>query len=91
MIQKEFISALKKETRIKKRDTKIVIETIFESMTNALADGERVEIRGLFSFHVKSYKGYKGRNPFSGENITINSKKLPVFKCGKELKERVDS
>ena len=91
MNKKEFISALKRETKIKKRDAKIVIETIFESMTNALDDGERVELRGLFSFYVKSYKSYMGRNPLSGEKVMVNPKKLPFFKCGKKLKERVNS
>ncbi|MBW2573857.1 MAG: HU family DNA-binding protein, partial [Deltaproteobacteria bacterium] len=51
---------------------------------------DRVEIRGLCSFYVKSYKAYIGRNPKAGEPTQVKSKKLPFFKCGKELKERVD-
>ena len=50
----------------------------------------RVEIRGLCSFYVKKYKAYAGRNPKTGEKVKIKGKKLPFFKCGKELKERVD-
>ncbi len=59
-------------------------------MVNALMKGNRVEIRGLGSFKVRKYKGYEGRNPKSGEIIKVKPKKLPFFKCGKDLKERVD-
>jgi integration host factor subunit beta len=60
-------------------------------MSNALAAGDRVEIRRLFSFYVKQYKAYAGRNPKTGEPTQVESKKLPFFKVGKELKDRVDS
>jgi integration host factor subunit beta len=59
-------------------------------MAEALVRGERVEIRGLCSFFVKKYKSYTGRNPKTGEKVSIQPKKLPFFKSGKELKERVD-
>ena len=62
----------------------------FDEMSNALAAGDRVEIRGFCSIYVKSYKGYTGRNPKMGEPIEVPAKKLPFFKCGKELKDRVD-
>ena len=59
-------------------------------MAKALAVGDRVEIRGLFSFYVKKYGGYTGRNPRTGETTGVKSKKLPFFKLGKELRGRVD-
>jgi integration host factor subunit beta len=59
-------------------------------MTDALAQGDRVEIRGFCSFFVKEYRSYTGRNPKTGEKVKIKPKKLPSFKAGKELKERVD-
>ena len=59
-------------------------------MATALAKGDRVEIRGLFSFYVKQYKSYAGRNPKTGEVVEIKTKKLPFFKCGKVLKERLN-
>ncbi len=59
-------------------------------MTDALAAGDRVEIRGLCSFSVKEYKAYTGRNPKTGKTTKVKPKKLPSFKCGKELKERVN-
>jgi len=62
----------------------------FDEMASALAKGDRVEIRGLCSFYVKKYKTYSGRNPKTGDKVKIKPKKLPFFKCGLELKERVD-
>ena len=62
-----------------------------DEMADALTNGDRVEIRGLFSFYVKQYKPYTGRNPKTGEVVDIQPKKLPFFKCGKELKERINN
>jgi len=87
----ELISALKNEANISKSDAAKVIQLFFDSISEALAQRDRVEIRGLCSFFVKEYKSYIGRNPKTGEKVTISPKKLPFFKCGKELKERVDS
>ncbi|MBW1708644.1 MAG: integration host factor subunit beta [Deltaproteobacteria bacterium] len=69
----------------------IVVNTFFDSIAEGLARNERAEIRGLGSFKVKDYEGYVGRNPKTGVAIEVESKKLPFFKVGKELKERVDS
>jgi integration host factor subunit beta len=81
---------LKNEAQITKSEAAAVVDLFFNEMANALAEGDRVEIRGLCSFYVKKYKAYAGRNPRTGEKVKIKSKKLPFFKCGKELKERVD-
>jgi integration host factor subunit beta len=62
---------------------------IFNSMSEAMIAGERIEIRGLGSFVVKEYGAYTGRNPKTGEPIEVKPKKLPFFKVGKELKERI--
>ena len=86
----ELISTLKNRADISKSEASEVVQIFFDSMTDALTRGERVEIRGLCSFFVKEYKSYTGRNPKTGEKVTIAPKKLPFFKCGKELKERVD-
>ena len=86
----ELISALKNEADISKADAAKVIQLFFDNMATAMADGERVEIRGLCSFYVKEYKSYTGRNPKTGEKVPIKPKKLPFFKSGKELRERVD-
>ena len=86
----ELISALKTEANISKTEAARVIQLFFDSMTDAMAKGQRVEIRGLCSFFVKEYKAYTGRNPKTGEKVLIQPKKLPFFKSGKELRERVD-
>jgi integration host factor subunit beta len=82
--------ALKNEAGLTKSEAAAVVDLFFNEMANALAEGDRVEIRGLCSFYVKKYKAYAGRNPRTGEKVKIKPKKLPFFKCGKELKERAD-
>ena len=86
----ELIQTLKDEAGISKPEAAKVVELFFGEMAEALKKGDRVEIRGLCSFYVKKYQSYVGRNPKSGEKVKIKPKKLPFFKCGKELKERVD-
>ncbi len=86
----ELISALKTRTDISKSEAARVVEVFFDNMADTLAGGDRVEIRGLCSFYVKEYKSYTGRNPKTGEKVMIKPKKLPFFKSGKELKERVN-
>ena len=86
----ELVEALRAEAGITKNEAEVVVNMVFDEMSNAMANGDRVEIRGFCSFYVKQYKAYTGRNPKTGEKVEIKSKKLPFFKFGKELKERVD-
>jgi integration host factor subunit beta len=86
----ELIDMLKNECRLSKKEAAAVVDLFFDSMTEALAKGARVEIRGLCSFFVKEYRSYQGRNPKTGESVQVAPKKLPFFKSGKELKDRVD-
>ena len=86
----ELISALKTDAGISKSEAAKVIQIFFDRMADAMSQGERVEIRGLCSFFVKNYRAYTGRNPKTGEKVLIAPKKLPFFKSGKELRERVD-
>ena len=86
----ELISILKNQADLSKAEAAGVIDLFFNNMADALARGDRVEIRGVCSFYVKEYEGYTGRNPRSGENVSIKPKKLPFFKAGKELKDRVN-
>ena len=90
MTKSDLISALGREFDITKSEAAAIVNLFFDKMSRALANDERVEIRGLCSFYVKKYEGYTGRNPKTGTDITVKPKKLPFFKCGKELKERVD-
>ena len=90
MNKAELIEALSKESGISKIEAKWIVNLFFDEMFYALAKGDRVEIRGFCSIYVKDYKGYTGRNPKTGELTQVPPKKLPFFKCGGELKERVD-
>jgi integration host factor subunit beta len=86
----DIIEALKTKAGLTKIEATAVVNLFFNEMIDALANGDRVEIRGLCSFFVKKYKAYTGRNPKTGEKVKIKPKKLPFFKCGTELRERVD-
>ena len=86
----DLIKSVREECRLSRNEAAAVVDQFFGSMSEALASGDRVEIRGLCSFYVKEHQSYKGRNPKTGESVQVNSKRLPFFKCGKELKERID-
>jgi integration host factor subunit beta len=80
-----------KRTKISQKVAKVVVDAIFDEMADALKRGDRVEIRGFGSFVMRDYGSYQGRNPKTGELVTVQPKKLPYFKVGKELKELVDN
>ncbi|MGC8494994.1 MAG: HU family DNA-binding protein [Syntrophobacteraceae bacterium] len=90
MTKSELIEALAKAEGITLKAAEIAVNVTFQSMEQALVRSDRLEIRGFGSFKVKDYEGYKGRNPKTGALIEVSSKKLPFFKVGKELKERVN-
>ena len=85
----ELIQKLEKKCNLTRDKASEVVDKIFKDMTYALVNGERIEIRNFCSFFIKDYKSYTGRNPKTGETIQVSAKRLPFFKCGKELKERV--
>jgi integration host factor subunit beta len=89
MNKSELIEQLATRKDISNKRAEEIVNLIFNSMTDAMVEGERIEIRGLGSFVIKDYGTYTGRNPKTGEQITVSPKKLPFFKVGKELKERV--
>jgi len=91
MNKSDLISAIKEKTSLSRKDAEKVIDTFFDTITQSIISGGRVEIRGFGSFMVKDYKPYIGRNPKTGSQIQVPPKKLPFFKVGKELKEMVDS
>ena len=86
----EVIQTLCEQNGLSKAETTRIVFIFFEQMSGALEKGDRVEIRGLCSFYVKKYEGYIGRNPKTGETSDVKPKKLPFFKCGKELRERMN-
>ena len=90
MNRSDLINSLKDKVALSRKDAGKVVDTFFDALKETLSKGDRVEIRGFGSFSVKNYKPYVGRNPKTGEQINVTSKKLPFFKVGKELKEMVD-
>jgi integration host factor subunit beta len=86
----ELIQAMKESNHLSKLEAEKIVTLFFDQMAEALGQGDRVEIRDLCSFFEKKYRGYTGRNPKTGELVKIAPKKLPFFKVGKELKDRVD-
>lgn len=91
MNKSQLIEALSKELNFSTGETTGIISTILDSMTNALASGYNIEIRGFGSFTIKHYQSYSGRNPKTKVEIVVKSKRLPVFKVGKDLKEAVNA
>jgi len=91
MNKSDLIEALSRDAELPIGKAEEVVKTVFTAMANALAKGDRVEIRGFGTFKVKHYDGYTGHNPKTGEPIKVKAKKLPVFKCSRDLKERVDT
>ncbi|OGQ55520.1 MAG: integration host factor subunit beta [Deltaproteobacteria bacterium RIFCSPLOWO2_02_FULL_53_8] len=77
-------------TAFSRRDIEVIVDTLFQSMADNLAKGGKVEIRGFGSFKIKERDGRRGRNPKSGESIYVQPKRVPFFKAGKEIRERIN-
>ncbi|PLX86132.1 MAG: integration host factor subunit beta [Desulfuromonas sp.] len=90
MNKSELVEALANEKNLTYKKSEEIVSIIFDAMSEELSVGGRIEIRGFGSFVVKDYKAYMGRNPKTGEVIEVRPKKLPFFKVGKELRERVN-
>ncbi len=90
MLKSELITMLIEKGGVTQRQAEVAVETIFNAMREALCKGENIEIRGLGAFHVKSYEGYEGRNPKTGEVIPVGPKRGILFRTGKELRDRVN-
>ena len=91
MNKAKLIEKVSERVKIRSNVAKVIVDTIFDAMRESLEKGERIEIRGFGSFTVRDYGGYKGRNPKTGKVVDVPPKKLPYFKTGKELKERVNT
>ena len=91
MTKSELIETVAGKLKLPKGKAELIVNCIFDSMEDALKKGERIEIRGFGSFEIRHYKAYEGRNPRTGEKVDVRPKRLPFFKVGKELKERVNA
>jgi integration host factor subunit beta len=90
MTKSDLIMALCIKENLAEKQAADIVNLVFDGFTDTLKKDGGIEIRGFGSFRVRKYKSYSGRNPKTGKDITVKPKKLPFFKVGKELKERVD-
>lgn len=91
MTKADLINLISEKSGITRVKAETVVNTIFDSMAEALMRNDRIEIRGFGSFVNRDYKSYQGRNPRTGDVIDVQSKRLPFFKVGKELKEEINN
>ena len=87
MTKSELIEAIAARGELTKARAELVVNCVFDAMTESLRSGHGIEIRGFGSFTVRPYKPYAGRNPRTGNPVPVSAKRLPFFKVGKELKE----
>ena len=91
MIKSELIQLIsQKNPHLYHRDIELIINTVFDEIIQALGNGDRVELRGFGAFSVKDRQSRVGRNPRTGDQVSVNSKRVPYFKTGKELRERLN-
>ena len=91
MLKSDLVEKIAKDLKMNHDIAQLVVNNIFDSMTEALGKGESIEIRGFGSFSVRNYEAREGRNPKTGERVTVPPRKKPFFKVGKELKNRVNN
>ncbi len=90
MTKSQLVDAVSDRTGHAHKAVEAAVHTVFESMVEALDRNERVEVRGFGNFTIREYKAYTGRNPKTGGKVDVSPKRMPFFKVGKELRERVD-
>jgi integration host factor subunit beta len=91
MTKSDLIDVLCETQKMPKGRAELLVNVVFDSMEASLRRGERIEIRGFGSFEIREYRAYEGRNPRTGTAVAVKPKRLPFFKVGKELKERVNA
>jgi integration host factor subunit beta len=90
MTKAELVDNVADKVNLTKKQTEVIVNILFNSITEALSDGDKVELRGFGSFRIRARNPREGRNPKTGDTVHIPAKKVPFFKAGKELREMVD-
>jgi integration host factor subunit beta len=90
MTKADLIDEVAQVVEITRKDSEVVVETIFESIVRSLRSGDKIEIRGFGSFRTRQRKSRVGRNPKTGSRVEVPAKKIPFFKPSKELKDVVN-
>jgi integration host factor subunit beta len=91
MTKADLVEEVIRITELPRKDSEVVVETVFESIIQALQTGDKIEIRGFGSFRTRERRGRTGRNPKTGAKVDVPAKKIPFFKPSKELKDFVNS
>ena len=91
MTKAELVEKVSGQINLTKKQTEVVVNTVFQSITDSLSEGRKVELRGFGSFRVRERNARVGRNPKSGAQVDVPAKRVPFFKAGKELRELVDN
>ena len=90
MTKAELVETVSDQIHLTKKQTELVVNTVFQSITDSLSDGKKVELRGFGSFRIRERNARVGRNPKSGAQVDVPAKRVPFFKAGKDLRELVD-
>ncbi|MCM0605979.1 MAG: integration host factor subunit beta [Xanthomonadaceae bacterium] len=91
MTKADLVNLIAEKAKLQHKQAEVVVNMVFDMMSDSLKKDDRIEIRGFGSFVNRSYGSYKGRNPKTGDMVEVPSKRVPFFKVGKELKEKVDA
>ena len=90
MTKADLVDEVSKVTELSRKDSEVIVETLFDSIIRALKVGDKLEVRGFGSFRIRERKARQGRNPKTGEKVSVPEKKVPYFKPSKELKDLVN-
>ncbi len=90
MTKADLIEEVSKMVELTRKDSEVVVDTIFDSIVHSLRSGDKIEIRGFGSFRTRQRKPRVGRNPKTGDRVDVPAKKIPFFKPSKELKDVVN-
>jgi integration host factor subunit beta len=91
MTKADLVDEVSKVTELSRKDSEVIVETLFDSIIRALKVGDKLEVRGFGSFRIRERKARQGRNPKTGEKVSVPEKKVPYFKPSKELKDLINS
>ena len=90
MTKADLVDAVSRVTELNRKDSEIVVESLFESSVKALKSGDKLEVRGFGSFRIRERRARQGRNPKTGEKVNVPEKRVPYFKPSKELKDLIN-
>jgi len=91
MTKADLVDEVSKVTELSRKDSEVIVETLFDSIIKALKAGDKLEVRGFGSFRIRERKARQGRNPKTGEKVNVPEKKVPYFKPSKELKDLINT